>query len=131
VIAYKNGAEWASDAVQTAGAASKLLLAPDRATIAADGRDLSFVTLSVLDGADRLAPRATNLVTFSVSGPGELVATANGDQTNRSVFSSAQRSAFSGLAVAIVRALPEQAGEIVVTATSPALAEARVSISAR
>jgi beta-galactosidase len=131
VIAYKGGVEWARDAVQTASAAAKLQLMPDRATIAGDGRDLSFVTLSVLDVDDRLVPRATNSVSFSVSGPGELVATANGDQTNRSVFSSAQRSAFSGLAVAIVRALPEQAGEIVVTATSPALAEARVSISAR
>ncbi|MET0411652.1 MAG: beta-galactosidase GalB [Polyangiaceae bacterium] len=131
VVAYKAGVEWAHDRVQTSSAASQLELVPDRATIAADGRDLSFVTLSVLDAEGRLAPRATNLVNFTLSGPGELVATSNGDATNRVVFSSAQRSAFSGKAVAIVRALPGQAGEIVLSATSLALAEARVSITAR
>jgi beta-galactosidase len=130
VVAYQNGAEWARDSVATAGAASQLSLAPDRTRIAADGRDLCFVTLSVLDSEGRLAPRATDAVTFSVSGAGELVATSNGDATNRVVFSSAQRSAFSGKAVAIVRARPGQTGEIVITATATGLAAARLSITA-
>lgn len=131
VVAYKNGAEWARASVQTASAASQLALAADRSTIAADGRDLSFVTLTVLDAEGRPAPRASNLVSFTVSGPGELVAASNGDATNRVVFSSPERSAFSGKAVAIVRALPGQAGEIVLSATSPSLGGARVSITAR
>jgi beta-galactosidase len=65
-----------------------------------------------------------------VSGPGELVATSNGDQTNRTVFSSPQRNAFSGMAVAVIRARPGQTGEIIVTASSTGLAEARLSILA-
>jgi beta-galactosidase len=130
VVAYRNGAEWARDSVATAAAASQLSLAPDRTRIAADGRDLCFVTLSVLDGESRLVPRATDAVTFAVAGAGELVATSNGDATNRVVFSSARRSAFSGKAVAIVRALPGQTGEIVITATAAGLAAARLSITA-
>lgn len=129
-IAYEDGVEWARDSVATAGPASQLGLSPDRAAITGDGRDSSFVTLSVLDAEGRLAPRATNLVSFDVTGPGVLVATSNGDQTNRTPFSSPQRNAFSGMAVAIVRALPGQTGEIVLTATSAGLAEARLSIMA-
>jgi len=130
VIAYRGGVEWARDSVTTAGAPSQLGLSPDRAALTSDGRDLSFVTLSVLDAEGRLVPRATTPVSFGVTGPGELVATSNGDQTNRTVFSSPQRSAFSGQAVAIVRSLAGQAGEIVLTASSTGLAEARLSIVA-
>jgi beta-galactosidase len=130
VVAYKRDVEWARDSVATAGPASQLRLSPDRATIAGDGRDLSFVTLSVLDADGRLVPRATHLVSFTVTGPGELVATSNGDQTNRTVFSSPQRNAFSGMAVAVIRARAGQAGEIIVTASSTGLAEARLSILA-
>jgi beta-galactosidase len=77
-----------------------------------------------------VVPRASDAVTFSVAGPGALVATVNGDATNRTVFSSVQRAAFSGKAVAIVRALPGQTGEIVVTATATGLADARLLITA-
>src|ERR1019366_5544425 len=49
VVAYKDGKQWATDVVKTTGPATKLLLAPDRATIAADGHDLSFVKLTVAD----------------------------------------------------------------------------------
>src|SRR6185369_13744685 len=49
VVAYKKGQPWAEDAVRTAGPASGLKLAADRAQIAADGKDLSFITVSVTD----------------------------------------------------------------------------------
>ena len=49
VVAYKNGKEWATDEVKTAGEPAKLKLEPDRNTIRADGQDLSFVTVTVTD----------------------------------------------------------------------------------
>src|SRR5690606_23008520 len=49
VVAYKDGMQWATDVVETAGAATKLALRADRTTIAADGKDLSFVTVTVVD----------------------------------------------------------------------------------
>ena len=93
VVAYKEGHEWATDSVSTAGAAEKLLLTPDRVMIANDGRDLSFVTLTVADKDGRMIPRSMNRIHFEVSGPGEIVATDNGE---RGAFaeagSTAQRS---------------------------------------
>ncbi len=55
------------------------------------------------------------------AGPGEIVATDNGDPTDRTVFSSHDREAFSGKALVIVRALPGQPGEIVVSASADGL----------
>jgi len=131
VVAYRDGVEWATDTVETAGVASGLALQPDRSMIDADGDDVSFVTLTVRDDAGQPVPRASNLVTFEVSGAGELVATANGDPTNDVVFSSAQRNAFSGMAIAIVRAAPGMVGEVTVSATAPGLAGATVTITTR
>ncbi|WP_437754314.1 beta-galactosidase GalB [Sorangium sp. So ce1389] len=128
VVAYKDGEEWATDSVKTAGAASKLLMAPDRSTIAGDGRDLSFVTVTVADADDQMAPRAANLIHFEVSGPGEIVATDNGDPTDMTAFPSKDRKAFNGLALAIVRAKAGQKGQIVVSAKSDGLAEATAAV---
>ena len=86
VVAYKNGKEWATDTVKTAGEASRLVLKPDRSTIAGDGHDISFVTLTVVDQAGVMVPRAKNLIHFSITGPGEIVATDNGDATDLASF---------------------------------------------
>ena len=96
-------------------------LKPDRVTINADGLDLSFVTLTVQDNNGIIVPRANNLIHFSVSGPGEIVATDNGDPTDFDVFSSHDRKAFSGLALVIIRGKPGQPGTIKLKAESDSL----------
>jgi beta-galactosidase len=128
VVAYKGGKQWATDSVKTAGAAAKLLLTPDRSTIANDGNDLSFITLTVADKKAQIVPRSMNPIHFEISGPGEIVATDNGDPTDMTAFPSTDRKAFNGLALAIVRAKRGQKGEIVVIAKSDGLAEARTKI---
>jgi hypothetical protein len=95
-----------------------------------DRRDLSFITAGVVDAQGRLVPNADNTIRFAVSGPGELVATDNGNPMDRTVFVSPERDAFSGLALAIVRAEPGRAGGITVTATSRGPAGAEIVIAA-
>ena len=131
VVAYKNGKQWATDSVKTAGSAIKLLLTPDRATIANDGRDLSFITLTVADTHGQTVPRSMNLIHFEISGPGEIVATDNGDPTDMTAFPSKDRKAFNGMALVIVRSKQGQAGLIAVTAKSDGLTAARTSITAK
>jgi len=128
VVAYKNGRVWATDTMKTAGPASQLGLALDRSRIANDGKDLSYVTLTVADAHAQLVPRSRNLIHFAVRGPGEIVATDNGDPTDLTVFPSPDRRVFNGLALAIVRAKPGHRGDIVVTATSDGLTEASAVI---
>jgi beta-galactosidase len=125
-VTYKDGKEWATDVMRTANAPAKLELTPDRAKIRADGLDLSFVTLRILDDNGVPAPVAKNLVRFSIEGPGEIVATDNGDPTSLVAFQSPQREAFNGLCLVIVRGKPGAAGKITVRAEAPTLQSASV-----
>ncbi len=126
VVAYKEGKEWATDVMRTAGPPAQLLAKADRSTIAADGQDLSFITVTIVDKDDILVPRAENRVRFSIDGPGEIVATDNGDPTSFESFRSRERNAFNGLCLVIVRAKPDRTGAITLKAESEGLKEAAV-----
>ena len=129
VVAYKNGKKWATDSVKTTGAAAKILLSPDRATIAADGKDLSFITVTVADKKGRLVPRSKNQIKFEIEGPGEIVAVDNGDATSFESFQSKERKAYNGLALVIVRATAPE--KITLKATSEGLASTTLSLRAK
>lgn len=128
VVAYRNGKKWAMDTVQTAGAPAKLMMKVDRRRIHADGKDLSYVTVRVTDDKGRIVPNSDKWIHFEISGPGELAATDNGDPTDLTSFQSADRKAFNGLALAIVRSKAGEHGTIRLRAESSDLAEAEVAI---
>ncbi|WP_306397623.1 beta-galactosidase GalB [Telluria beijingensis] len=131
VVSYRNGKEWARASVKTAGAAAALQASADRTTIDGDGRDLSFVTVRIADKAGIDVPRSMQRVRFTVEGPGELVATDNGDPTSFEPFPSSERAAFNGLVLGIVRATPGASGPITVRVTADGLAPASVTLQAR
>jgi len=128
VVTYRNGRKWAVAEMRTAGAAAKLGLTPDRRDIRADGRDLVFVTLAVQDRDGRIVPRANDPVRFTIQGPGQIVATDNGDPTSFESFQSPDRRVFNGLALAIVRASRGARGTIRVSASAPGLQPATTNI---
>jgi beta-galactosidase len=73
-------------------------------------------------------PRADNVITFSVSVPGEVVSTDNGDPTDMTAFPSTTRKAFSGLALAVVRAIPGSSGQVIVSASAAGLLAAEMEL---
>ena len=113
---------------RTTGSAAKLALTPDRASVRADGKDLSFVTVTVADKDGLLVPRAKNALKFTLTGPGEIVATDNGDATSFEPFQSPERKAYNGLALVIIRAKAGAPGAITLHAESAGLAAAEVRI---
>lgn len=129
VVAFRNGVEWAHDTVRTTGAAACLVLEPETYSIMADGEDVCFVTLSVCDEAGLTVPDAKIPVSFEIEGPGTIVATDNGDETDFGDFHSPNRVTFNGLAQAIVRAVPGSSGTITVKALSEGLPMASASIA--
>lgn len=131
VVATKEGAPWASATVETAGAPAKLVLSANRQSIQGTGHDLAFVTATVVDDQGRLVPRADHPLIFRITGPGAIVATDNGDPTSRQLFSSNERRAFNGMALAIVGSQPNQSGTITVEANSPGLVSATAVITAQ
>ncbi|HYG22562.1 MAG TPA: beta-galactosidase GalB [Verrucomicrobiae bacterium] len=131
VVTYKGGRKWATAETKTVGAPAKLTLKPDRTRILSDGSDLSFVTLTITDEDGSMAPSAGNRIRFEVAGPGEIVATDNGDPTSFEPFQSPARNAFSGVCLAIIRGKPGQSGRITLTARSEGLKPATTRITSR
>jgi beta-galactosidase len=131
VVTWKGGQPWATQTTGTTDSPAILSVDADRNQIRGDGRDLAFVTVRIEDTSRRTAPMASNAIRFTVSGPGELVATDNGDPTSFIPFPSAMRPAFNGLALAIVRARPGAKGTITVRAQSEGLADGMIKLTVR
>ncbi|WP_299553147.1 beta-galactosidase GalB [Seonamhaeicola sp.] len=130
VVAYKAGKEAATKEIKTAGKPAKIKLEADRSSITADGKDLSFISVSVLDENGNLCPKADNLINFKVEGAGTLAAVGNGDQTSLASFRAPQRKAFSGKCLLIVKS-EETGGTINITTSSDGLADKTISIETK
>lgn len=129
-ISRKNGVEVARDTITTAGAPYSLRLTPDRSDIAADGYDLCYMTVEVVDENGNLCPWAENEITFSVEGAAFNAGVDNGCQFSHERFKSDKRKAFYGKAVLIVQN-NGNTGTFSVTASSPGLKSTTVSLTAQ
>lgn len=116
--------------IKTAESPMKLLLTPDRSTIDADGRDLSFITVSVHDANNTLHPLADNLIHFEVEGPGKIVGVDNGDPTSHLSMKGDRIKAFHGLCLVVVQSTSMK-GEITLKANSEQIAPATVVLKAK
>ena len=128
-VAYKNGKKWAENSMKTTGEAVGLTAEADRKKIKSDGYDLSFITVKILDKDGLTVPLSNNKIRFSIEGPGEIVATDNGDQTDFTPFNSRERNAFNGLCLVIVKGKKGQNGDITVIAESQDMKTAKIKIS--
>ena len=128
VVAYdKEGNAVARRVMRTAGKPYRIVLEADRSTIKADGKDLSFITVKVVDKDGNLCPNAQHLVKYSVKGAGSYRAGDNGDPTSLELFHKPQMKLFNGMMTAIVQS-SEKAGEITLTATAKGLKSAKIVV---
>lgn len=128
VVAYDNdGNAVAVKEIKTAGKPHHIELIPDRKEITADGKDLSFVTVKVVDKEGNLCPVAANQIKFKVKGNGYYRAGANGDPTSLESFQEPQMKVFNGMMTAIV-ASNGKTGTITLEATSKGLKKGSVTI---
>jgi beta-galactosidase len=112
VVAFgKDGKPAAEKILKTAGKPYKLMLEPGRTTITADGDDISFVTVSVVDKEGNFCPTAAEQLTFSVKGNGTYRAACNGDPTSLELFHLPTMKTFNGKLVVLVQS-KKDAGDI-------------------
>jgi beta-galactosidase len=129
VVAFnKEGKAVAEQEIHTAGKGYKIVLDPDRKTIQADGKDLSYVTVSIVDKNGILCPTATNQLQFKVKGNGTYRAACNGDATSLEQFHLPTMKAFSGKLVVLVQSQKE-AGNIELSVTGKGLKTATLTIN--
>lgn len=131
VVTYKDGEPWANSTVRTAGSAASVKLTVDRADITADGLDLAYITATVVDARGDVVPRASDSITFSVDGPGKIVATDNGFAADFTPFPSLTRNAYNGLALAILSGQAGDAGSITITASAEGLEDGQIVVSTK
>ncbi len=113
----------------TAGAPAAIGLSADRTTIHADRRDVSHITVKVLDAQGRMHPNADNAITFEIQGDGRLIGVDNGNMADMAAdFKGKLLKASHGMCLAIVQSTA-QPGKISLSATSPGLKPATVTIT--
>lgn len=126
VIAYDaDGKAVAEKNVYTAGKPHHIELQTDYTSLKADGKDLAYVTVRVVDKEGNLCPTDGRLLNFRVKGAGSYRASANGDPTCLDLFHLPQMHAFNGMLTVIVQA-GEAAGNLELQVSAKGLKTARL-----
>jgi beta-galactosidase len=129
-VSRKDGRIVDEQVIRTAGEPAALRLSADRSEINADGTDLSYVTVEIVDKDGNLCPWADNNVHFDVTGVGTNVGVDNGSPTSLERFKADNRNAFYGKALLIVQS-DGNTGDITVTATSDGLIPSLTTIKCK
>ena len=128
-VVYRDGKKIGEDTVRTVGKPAGLKLTPDRKTMQADGMDLCYVTIEMVDSRGDVCPLAMDDLTFRVSGAAKLAGVANGDQMGHDSFTDNTHPLFYGKAVAVLRSIPGKTGPVEVVVTTKNGMTARCSVS--
>ncbi len=129
-ISRKDGKQVLAREIKTAGKPAKIIMSADRSNIKADGRDLSFVTVKIVDANGNLVPDADSLIKFTVSANASIAGTDNGSETSMESFKATEHKAFNGLCLAVIQSNGKP-GPIKLTATGSGLPPASVNIIAK
>ena len=128
VVAYDaDGNAVAEKEMHTAGKPYRIVLEADRTEIKADGNDLSFVTVKVVDKNGNLCPLADNEISFKVKGAGTYRAGEYGNPVSIESFQQPKMKVFSGMMTAIVSS-SEEPGDIVLEASAKGLKKAVITV---
>jgi len=129
-VSRKNGKPVVTQVIKTAGAPARIVLQADRSQLQSNGKDLSFVTVKVVDKEGNLVPDAANKITFTITGSGFIAGVDNGLQTSMEPFKASERKAFNGLCLAVIQSTGKP-GTIKLQAQSAGLASATIDIMAK
>jgi beta-galactosidase len=127
-VGYDAGRQVGSAELRTAEAPARIRLSADRTRIAADGQDLSYVTVELVDARGVRNPKAENLVRVAVEGPASIVAVGNANPVSTESYQQPRRRAWRGRCLVVVKS-DRRAGRINVRATAEGLAPATLVIN--
>ncbi len=129
-VGYNGSQKMASSELNTAGEPTQIKLSADRITMKANGQDLSYITVELIDKNGIRNPKAENLIHFSIEGPGTIAGVGNANPISLESYQLPQRKGWQGRCMAIVKSgsIP---GKIKVKVTSPGLSSAMIVIDAQ
>ena len=129
-ISRKNGKKVLSKEVRTAGSPYKIMLTADRTSIRDDGKDLSFITVTITDKDGVIVPFANHLIQFTISGAGVIEGMDSGSPVSLESFKGSQHTAMNGKLLCIVRSNGKP-GTIELKASADRLQSATVLLMAK
>jgi beta-galactosidase len=126
-IAYMGPDQVETDELLTTGDPDVLAMKADRSSIRADGQDLSYIEVELLDKDGNRSISAENLVKFDLEGPGKIVAVGSSNPMSAESYQSPFRKAYKGRCLVVIKA-SDQAGEIILSASSEDLQSASITV---
>lgn len=119
-VARKNGKPVATEEIKTAGRAQHIVLKTDSTHMRADGLDLTYITVDVVDQNGILVPDAANNIHFDIKGPATIAGVANGNRLSDELFVANHRKVYEGKCLLVLRS-GRITGKVQVKATAPGL----------
>jgi beta-galactosidase len=129
-VGYKYSRQVCVEEVHTTGDPKAVVITSDRKNLNADVRDVTHLTVKIVDDQGYTVPGATNLVSFDLQGAASIIGVDNGNPTSHEDYKTSQRLAFHGLCLAIIQST-RQTGHIRVTARADGLEEASIELDAQ
>ncbi|MEZ4884465.1 MAG: glycoside hydrolase family 2 TIM barrel-domain containing protein [Chitinophagales bacterium] len=129
-VAYKEGAKIGEQSLKTAKEPYQIKLTPDRKTIQADGKDLSYVLIEAIDKEGNVCPLANHEITIQLKGNAKIAGVGNGNPQSFTPFKSNMVNLFYGKAMLIVGSEFTK-GEVTIEATAKGLKTGKTSVSVR
>ena len=127
-IGKKDGVEVCRQILRTPGKPAQLKISADREILKADGEDLSFLRIDLLDANGTFVPDGREKLHVSVSGAGKLRGICSGDPASHEKESASEMYTFSGSLLAIIQS-SDTPGEISVEVTGEKMAPATLKLS--
>ncbi|MBL7110763.1 MAG: DUF4982 domain-containing protein [Bacteroidales bacterium] len=126
-VGYTDGQQATVAELETAAEPVEIILTADHSELKADGQDLSYVVVELVDEEGVRNPKSQNLIEFEIEGPGTIAAVGSSNPFGLESFRLPKRQAYQGRCLVIVKAAREP-GEIILTASSEGLIPAKMSI---
>lgn len=127
-VSRRNGQVVLTKEIKTAGNPAKIELIADRSSIQADGKDLSFITVNILDKDGNIVPYAENQVKFTLNGKGTIAGVDNGSPISHEPFKASERKAFYGKCLVVVQS-GKNKGKINLKAEAKGLQAAEIIVT--
>lgn len=120
----------ATEEFKTAGTPSKIILSTDQSSITNDWNDVAFVYATVVDANGVPCANAENKIKFTINGTGVIEAVDNGNNSSHDMYKASEYLAYRGKCLAIIKGT-NNAGKIIVKASSPGLTEGMVTLTSK
>lgn len=126
-----NGSLLRETALHTAGRPYGIRLKADRTVMESDGQSLAYVMVEIVDKAGNVVPDDDRKINFDIKGAGQVIATGSADPKDPEGYHRRQRTTHQGRALAIIKSIENEAGEIILKASSPGIKAASVGITSK